>query len=184
MGQLIDDLLKLSRLTRAEMRFEPVDLSVTARAIAGDLQRTAPHRSVSFGIEPGVIARGDPRLLRVLLENLIGNAWKYTSRHPTARIEFGCTAVDGETAYYVRDDGAGFDPAYADKLFRPFQRLHTLEEFEGAGVGLATVQRVVRRHGGRIWADAAPEQGATFYFTLGGAAEEGDGAGTHLATAA
>ena len=167
MGQLIDDLLKLSRLTRAEIRCEPIDLSVVAHSIASDLQRTAPARSVTFAIEPAVIASGDARLLRVLLENLLGNAWKYTSRHPTAHIDFGRSYAEGEVAYYVRDDGAGFDPAHADKLFRPFQRLHTVEEFEGAGVGLATVQRVVRRHGGRIWADAAPEKGATFFFTLG-----------------
>ncbi len=166
MGQLIDDLLQLSRLTRAEMRLEPIDLSAIARSIASDLQRAQPGRTVAFSIEPGLTARGDPRLLRVLLENLLGNAWKYTSRHPSAHIAFGRSSENGESVYFVRDDGAGFDLAYADKLFRPFQRLHTSEEFEGAGVGLATAQRVVRRHGGRIWADAAPERGATFFFTL------------------
>ncbi|MDX2169783.1 MAG: ATP-binding protein [Deltaproteobacteria bacterium] len=166
MGQLIDDLLQLSRLTRSEMHFEAIDLSGLARSIVGDLQRTQPHRQVTAEIQTGVIARGDPRLLRVLLENLLGNAWKYTSRQPHARIAFGVTGQDGEQAYYVRDDGCGFDLAYADKLFRPFQRLHTVEEYEGAGVGLATAQRVVRRHGGRIWADSAPGRGATFYFTL------------------
>jgi signal transduction histidine kinase len=184
MGQLIDDLLKLSRLTRADIHFEPIDLSAVARTIAGDLQRTDAARQVTFNIEPEVTANGDPRLLRVLLENLIGNAWKYTSRHPTARIDFGRTSEAGESAYFVRDDGAGFDLAYADKLFRPFQRLHTVEEFEGAGVGLATVQRVVRRHGGRIWADAAPEKGATFFFTLGNEAEDKESDRTNLATAA
>jgi signal transduction histidine kinase len=174
MSQLIDDLLQLSRLTRAEMHYEAIDLSGMARAIAADLQRNDSTRAVVFNVEPGVIARGDPRLVRVLLDNLLGNAWKYTSRHPTAQISFGRTTEDGEVVYYVRDDGAGFDLAYADKLFRPFQRLHTMEEFEGAGVGLATAQRVVRRHGGRIWADAAPEQGATFFFTLPTAVEESD----------
>jgi signal transduction histidine kinase len=166
MGQLIDDLLQLSRLTRSEMHFEAIDLSGLARSIIGDLQRTHPSRQVSAEIQTGVIARGDPRLLRVLLENLIGNAWKYTGRQTHARIAFGITGQDGEQVYYVRDDGCGFDLAYADKLFRPFQRLHTVEEYEGAGVGLATAQRVVRRHGGRIWADSSPGRGATFYFTL------------------
>jgi signal transduction histidine kinase len=172
MAQLIDDLLQLSRLTRAEMHFEPIDLSALARAIAVDLQRAQPGRTVAFSIEPGLSARGDPRLLRVLLENLIGNAWKYTSRHPTAHISFGHTIENGEVVFHVRDDGAGFDVAYADKLFRPFQRLHTVEEFEGAGIGLATAQRVVRRHSGRIWADSVPEQGATFSFTLQTAGSE------------
>ena len=127
MSQLIDDLLQLSRLTRAEMHSEPIDLSGMARIIASDLQRTDPKRSATFNIESGVTACGDPRLVRVLLENLIGNAWKYTSRHPSAQIAFGRSSNDGEVAYFVRDDGAGFDIAYADKLFRPFQRLHTME---------------------------------------------------------
>ncbi len=184
MGQLIDDLLQLSRLTRIELQCEPMDLSAMARTIAGDLQRTSPERNVTFTIESGIVTRGDPRLLRVLLENLIGNAWKYTSRHPTAHIAVGRIQQGDEAVYYVRDDGAGFDPTYADKLFRPFQRLHTVEEFDGAGVGLATSQRVVRRHGGRIWADAAPEKGATFFFTLPSPLEEPDPAREPLATAA
>jgi signal transduction histidine kinase len=184
MSQLIDDLLKLSRLTRAEIHCEPIDLSAVARSIASDLQRAAPERSVTFAIEPDVMASGDPRLLRVLLENLLGNAWKYTSRHASAHIEFGRAYAQGEVTYFVRDDGAGFDPAYADRLFRPFQRLHTADEFEGAGVGLATVQRVVRRHGGRIWAEAAPEHGATFFFTLGTAAADPEREPARLASAA
>jgi signal transduction histidine kinase len=184
MSQLIDDLLQLSRLTRAEMHCEPIDLTGLAHAIVADLQRADPDRTVVFNLEPGVTAHGDPRLVRVLLENLLGNAWKYTSRHPTAQISFGRNGEDGEAVYYVRDDGAGFDLAYADKLFRPFQRLHTMEEFEGAGVGLATAQRVVRRHGGRIWADAAPEKGATFFFTLPAAVEEPETAHEPMATAA
>jgi len=167
MGQLIDDLLQLSRLTRTEMHFEAIDLSALARTIAGDLQRTQPTRQVTFEIQAGVMARGDPRLVRVLLENLLGNAWKYTGRQASARIAFGTTSHDGEPVYTISDDGCGFDLAYADKLFRPFQRLHTVEEYEGAGVGLATAQRVVRRHGGRIWADASPGRGARFFFTLG-----------------
>ena len=184
MSQLIDDLLQLSRLTRAEMHCEAIDLTGIARAIVADLQRADPNRTVVCNIEPGVTAHGDPRLVRVLLENLLGNAWKYTSRHPTAQITFGRNSEDGEVVYYVRDDGAGFDLAYADKLFRPFQRLHTMDEFEGAGVGLATAQRVVRRHGGRIWADAAPEKGATFFFTLPAVIEEPETTHEPLATAA
>jgi signal transduction histidine kinase len=167
MGQLIDDLLQLSRLTRAEMHFDTIDLSAMARSIITDLQRTHPQRDVDIAIQPGINASGDPRLLRVLLENLLGNAWKYTSRKPSAQIAFGTSGAGRALVYYVRDDGCGFDPAYADKLFRPFQRLHTVEEYEGAGVGLATAQRVVRRHGGRIWAESAPDRGATFFFTLG-----------------
>jgi len=183
MGQLIDDLLQLSKLTRSEMHFESIDLSALARSIAADLQRTQPKRQVTFEIQSGVVARGDPRLLRVLLENLLGNAWKYTSRHANAHISFGTASEDGTCSYFVRDDGCGFDLAYSDKLFRPFQRLHTVEEYEGAGVGLATAQRVVRRHGGRIWADSAPDQGATFCFTLGNRPEAHDPFPEQLAAA-
>ncbi|MEO8604138.1 MAG: ATP-binding protein [bacterium] len=167
MGQLIDDLVELSKLTRSELRFEPVDLSDTARSIASDLQRAQPTRQVTFDIQSGVTARGDPHLLRVLLENLLGNAWKYTSRQTRARISFGTADQNGDVAFFVRDDGCGFNLAHADKLFRPFQRLHTVDEYEGAGVGLASAQRVVHRHGGRIWADSTPAQGSTFSFTLG-----------------
>ena len=166
MAQLIDDLLKLSRLTRGEMRHETLDLSQLAQAIAAELQQQAPDREVEFIIEEGLVASGDARLLRVVLENLLGNAWKYTSKHPHARIEFGFAQNNGETAYFVRDDGAGFDMAYADKLFGVFQRLHSEKEFDGTGIGLATVQRIIHRHGGRVWAEGAVEQGATFYFTL------------------
>ncbi|HEY73406.1 MAG TPA: GAF domain-containing protein [Thermoflexia bacterium] len=166
MGQLIDDLLKLSRLTRGQMRREQIDLSGLAREIAGELRETQPGRAAEFVIEPDLAADGDARLLRVMLQNLLGNAWKFTAHHPRARIEFGVTEHDGERAYFVRDDGAGFDMAYADKLFGAFQRLHTRTEFEGSGIGLATVQRIVYRHGGRVWAKGAVEQGATFYFTL------------------
>jgi len=148
------------------MRREQIDLSGLAREIAGELRETQPGRAAEFVIEPDLAADGDARLLRVMLQNLLGNAWKFTAHHPRARIEFGVTEHDGERAYFVRDDGAGFDMAYADKLFGAFQRLHTRTEFEGSGIGLATVQRIVYRHGGRVWAKGAVEQGATFYFTL------------------
>jgi signal transduction histidine kinase len=164
MGELIDDLLKLSRLTRIEMYREEVDLSAIARSIADDLHRVEPERRVEFVIPEKLFAYGDPRLLKAALENLVDNAWKFTAKEPQAPIEFGFDA--GTQAYYVRDDGAGFDMAYADKLFGPFQRLHTSREFEGTGIGLATVQRVVHRHGGRVWAEDVPQRGATFYFTL------------------
>jgi PAS domain S-box-containing protein len=166
MGRLIDDLLRLSRVTRAEMHYTHVDLGALARQIADELRRAEPERQVEFVIAPVVTEHADPGLVRVLLENLLQNAWKFTGKHPTARIEFGVLAQNDETVYYVRDDGAGFDMAYADKLFGAFQRLHSLTEFPGTGIGLATVQRVVHRHGGRVWAESAVEQGATIYFTL------------------
>lgn len=166
MGQLIDDLLNLSRVSRGELRMQRVDLSALAQKVIDLLRESAPERDVEFVIEEGVIADGDPRLLRVVLENLFGNAWKFTSKHPRARIEFGRTERQGRLVYFVRDDGAGFDMAYLDKLFGAFQRLHSPSEFEGTGIGLATVQRIIHRHGGRIWAEGAVEQGATFYFTL------------------
>ncbi|MCS0631189.1 PAS domain S-box protein [Telluria mixta] len=168
MAQLIDDLLTLSRLSRTEIRRETVDLSAIARSIAGELRALEPQREVEFVIEEGVTAHGDARLLRAVLENLLGNAWKYTSRHARARIEFGSELRnDGRRVYYVRDDGAGFDMAYAGKLFGAFQRLHTAAEFPGTGVGLSIVQRIVHRHGGEVWAAAAPEAGAMFRFVLG-----------------
>jgi len=167
MAQLIDDLLNLSHVSRGEMRMETVDLSGMAREIVSDLQRQASERKVTFVIADNLISRGDPRLLRVALENLLGNAWKYTSKHPASRIEFGARRQpDGKTAFFVRDDGAGFDMAYAGKLFGAFQRLHGPAEFAGTGIGLATVQRIIHRHGGRVWAEGAVEQGATFCFTL------------------
>lgn len=166
MAGLIDEMLQLSRITRSEIRRESVDLSAKAVEIAAELRRRQPERRVEIMIEEGMTAEGDPQLLEVVLENLLGNAWKFTSRHETARIEFGSFEKDGRRVYFVRDDGAGFDPAFAGKLFAPFQRLHSAREFEGTGVGLATVQRIVRRHGGDIWAEGAPEKGATFYFTL------------------
>ena len=167
MGQLIEDLLRLARVAQYEMVQQVVNLSDLVRVIAADLQRSEPSRRVEFVIAPGVVATGDARLLRIALENLFGNAWKYTSKHPTARIEFGTTERDDLVVYFVRDDGAGFDMAYAQKLFGAFQRLQAEPEFEGTGVGLATVQRIMHRHGGRIWAEGAVDKGATFYFTLG-----------------
>ncbi len=166
MARLIDDLLKLSRVTRADMSYRQVDLSAMAKAIAGELKETNPERAVEFVVAEGATAPGDASLLRAVLENLLNNAWKYTARHPRARIEFGVVEQDGRPAYFVRDDGAGFDMAYAGKLFTPFQRLHDSAEFEGTGIGLATAQRIVRRHGGRIWAEGEVEKGAVFYFTL------------------
>jgi light-regulated signal transduction histidine kinase (bacteriophytochrome) len=166
MGVLIDDLIQLSRLTRDEFHAEEVDLSALAEKAAVELRSRDRGRVVEFRIQPGVRAAGDPRLLWHVFDNLLGNAWKFTARNPEARIEFGARANGGETQYYVRDNGVGFDMAYASRLFSPFQRLHARSDFEGSGIGLATVQRVVRRHGGRVWAEAQPDRGATFYFTL------------------
>ena len=166
MAALIDDLLKLARVSRAEMRTETVDLTRMAQDIAAELQRTDTARHVDFVITPGLTTQADSRLLRVALENLLRNSWKYTARQPQARVEFGSVDVNGGRAFAVRDNGAGFDMKYADKLFGVFQRLHSAAEFDGTGVGLATVQRIINRHGGRIWAEGAVDQGATFYFTL------------------
>jgi light-regulated signal transduction histidine kinase (bacteriophytochrome) len=166
MGELIDDLLKLSRVTRSEMKLEMVNLSTLAQSIATEVQKTQPERQVEFVISPGLSAKGDERLLHILLENLLGNAWKFTAKHPQARIAFGSTQVGGKQVFFVRDDGAGFDMTYADKLFAPFQRLHSEGEFPGIGIGLATAQRIIHRHGGRVWAEGEIEKGATFYFTL------------------
>ncbi len=167
MGLLIDDLLNLSRLSRTEMHRQSLDISALARSIAGDLQKAQPERQIELRIEKGLKTTADPGLLRVVLENLLSNAWKFTSKRASARIEFGIARDNGTPAYFVRDDGAGFDPAYADRLFGAFQRLHATTEFAGTGIGLATVQRIVHRHGGRIWAESAVDRGATFYFTMG-----------------
>ncbi len=166
MAQLIDDLLGLARVTRSELRHEHVDLSTLTATIVGEFQRAYPDRQVEVVIAPGLVAHADTRLLHVVLENLLGNAWKFTVKCPCARIEVGAVPCDGQVAYFVRDNGAGFDMAYADKLFGAFQRLHAMTEFSGTGIGLATVQRIIHRHGGRVWAEAAVEQGATFYFTV------------------
>lgn len=166
MGTLIDDILELSRVTRQEMRRVRVDLSQMAAELLEERARTAPEHRVEVLITPDCKTFGDPQLLRVMLQNLLENAWKYSSKQPAPRIEFGQETHDGETAFFVRDNGVGFDMQYADRLFTPFQRLHRPEEFEGTGIGLATVARIVRRHGGRIWTEAAPQKGATFRFTL------------------
>jgi signal transduction histidine kinase len=168
MAQLIDDLLNLSRVTRGEFQREHVDLSDIARVAATCLQKAEPARNVDFVIADGLADEGDVRLLAIVLENLIGNAWKYSSKRDDARIEVGTTASNGPRTYFVRDNGAGFDMAHADKLFGVFQRLHSESEFEGTGIGLATVQRIIHRHGGHIWAEGKVNQGATFFFTLSG----------------
>jgi signal transduction histidine kinase len=168
MEQLIEALLELSQLSRYDLRRIGTDLSEIAETTLAELQRRDPQRSVRWHVEPGLRVHADPRLMRVLLENLLGNAWKFTRDRTDASIEVGASAVAAgqRKAFYVRDNGAGFDPTYAERLFQPFQRLHPASRFEGTGIGLATVQRIVRRHGGRIWAQSKPEEGATFYFEL------------------
>ena len=166
MSALIEDLLNLSRITRATLRREPVDLTGLAVGVVEELRRRDPARTVVVDVARGLTANGDRQLLRIVLENLLGNAWKFTARRPEARISFGVEAGAGGPMFFVRDNGAGFDMAYADKLFAPFQRLHRSSEFEGTGIGLATVQRIVSRHGGRLTASAEVEVGATFSFTL------------------
>jgi PAS domain S-box-containing protein len=166
MGVLIDELLELSRVGRTEMRLTSVDLSAIAGEVVETLQNGEPQRRVHVTLTPGLVAHGDERLLRLLLQNLVDNAWKYTRHVPAAHIDFGMRSEADETVYYVRDNGAGFDMVFADKLFQPFQRLHRPEDFEGTGVGLAIVARIIKRHGGRIWVEATVGQGATFFFTL------------------
>jgi two-component system, sensor histidine kinase and response regulator len=165
--QLIDDVLYLARVTRAELRDQEVDLSGLARLLLDRMAEAESGRKVEVKVRPGVLVNGDGQLLRIALENLLENAWKFTAREPEARIEFGTSQVGGESAYFVRDNGAGFDMAYADRLFTPFRRLHGSSEFPGSGIGLATVQRIVHRHGGKVWAEGLLGQGATFYFTIG-----------------
>ena len=168
MSELIEAMLSLSRLTRGEITYETVDLSQTAQKIFDELKAREPGRKVDFIIQEGIKAKGDSQMLRIVLDNLLGNAWKFTSKHPTAKIEFGEKEVEGKTTYFVRDDGAGFVKEYAGKLFTAFQRLHTQEQFPGIGIGLATVQRIIHHHGGKAWAQGDVEKGATFYFTLCG----------------
>jgi light-regulated signal transduction histidine kinase (bacteriophytochrome) len=166
MGQLIDDMLGLSRVTRTEMCHEQVDLSSVARAIAVSLMERASERDVEFAIVDGLVAEGDPHLLNVVLTNLLGNSFKFTGKTEDARIEFGCTTIRERNTFYIRDNGVGFDMNYARNMFAPFQRMHTLSEFPGTGIGLAIVQRIIHRHGGRVWAEGEVNHGATFYFTL------------------
>jgi len=164
MGILIDDLLNLSRVTRSQMQREIVDLSDLAWRVVGDLQAQTTERSVAVSIAPGLEVEADPRLIQIVLENLIGNAWKFSARNPSARIEIGAGTANGQKTFFVKDNGAGFDMNYAQKLFGAFQRLHGVNEFEGTGIGLATVQRIIHRHGGRVWAEGKVGEGATFYF--------------------
>ncbi len=176
MGELIDDLLKLSRVNRSELRHTKVDLSRIAREVVTELRQPEADRQVEVIIKEELTADGDPQLLKVAMENLLGNAWKFTSRQPQARIEFGRSEVNGRSTFFVRDNGAGFDMSYANKLFGAFQRLHSMAEFPGTGIGLATVQRVIHRHGGEVWAEGAVGQGAAFFFTLSLKGRHHDGA--------
>lgn len=166
MQRLIDDMLSLARVTRNELAIAELDLSALANRICVELRESEPERKVETLVRPGMEVAGDANLLSVALGNLLRNAWKFTGRHPTARIEFDTQQQNGETVYFVRDDGAGFDMRYAAKLFREFQRMHRQQDFEGSGIGLAIASRIIQRHGGRIWAEGAPGRGATFYFTL------------------
>jgi PAS domain S-box-containing protein len=177
MAQLIDGLLSLSRLTRGEIARDKVDLTAIAQGCAARLREATPTRPVELMVAEGLVADGDARLLTAALDNLLGNAWKFTGKTDSARIQVGKRVEGGQPVFFVQDNGAGFEQAYADKLFGAFQRLHTATEFEGSGIGLATVQRIVRRHGGRVWAEGEVGRGATFYFTLqaGGAREEANG---------
>jgi two-component system, sensor histidine kinase and response regulator len=167
MSQLIDDVLYLSRVTRTELRDQEVDLSEVAELVVSRLQEGQPNRPVEVKIRPSVVVTGDGQLLKIALENLLQNAWKFTGKQAEPRIEFGVTQTSGEPTYFIRDNGAGFEMTYAARLFGPFQRLHSQQEFPGSGIGLATVQRIIHRHGGKVWAEGLVGQGATFYFTLG-----------------
>lgn len=170
MRGLIEDMLRFSRVANAELRMEPVDLGAMAQRIIADFQMQEPDRKVELviGNQPGtpLNAEADAVLLKTVLENLLGNAWKYTGRKEQSRIEFGCRQEAGQQIYFVKDDGAGFDMGRRERLFKPFQRLHLKEDFPGTGIGLASVQRIINRHGGRIWAEGCPGEGATFFFTL------------------
>jgi signal transduction histidine kinase len=171
MSLLVDGFLELARVARREMKEERVDLSGMAASILQDLRARNPDRPMEWTIQPGIVGKGDAQLLRIALDNLIQNAWKFTQGCPDPRISVGTESGDGGTALYVRDNGAGFDMTHADRLFKPFERLHTADEFPGSGIGLATVQRIIDRHAGKVWAVGTVGRGATFYFTLGGAIE-------------
>jgi signal transduction histidine kinase len=166
MGQLIDALLSLARVTRSELKPESIDLSSLARSVTDQLAAAERSHAVEVVVQEGLQGQIDRALARTLLENLLGNAWKFTRKTSPARIEIGVTEIDGAQAFFVRDNGAGYDMAHADKLFAPFQRLHPAREFPGTGIGLATSQRIVDRHGGRMWAEGKVGEGATFFFTL------------------
>lgn len=166
MTRIIDELLLLSKVSRAEVQRQNINLSKVAGLIVAELKEASPDRSVIVDIQPGITAQADGKLVERALFNLLGNAWKFAARKENARIEFGVREENGKTVYSVKDNGAGFDQRYADKLFKPFQRLHSEQEFEGTGIGLAMVERIVLRHGGKIWAEGKPGEGAAFYFTL------------------
>ncbi|WP_306536850.1 ATP-binding protein [Geobacter sp.] len=166
MGQLVDDLLHLTKVTRSEMRRRTVDLTAMAQEIAADCRHTQPDRRAEFNIQGGLVANADENLLRIVMVNLLANAWKFSAREPVSRIDVGSTERDGKTVFFVKDNGVGFDMAYVGKLFGPFERLVSFNEFEGTGIGLATVKRIVERHGGMVWAEGEPGKGATFHFTL------------------
>jgi signal transduction histidine kinase len=166
MGTLIDDLLRLSRLTRTEMLVEKVNLTELAWSVINELQKSEPERVVRIEIAEGLEVTADPKLMRIALENLLGNAWKFTAKRSEATIELGSTNEGAKTTYFVRDNGAGFDMAYVGKLFTPFQRLHSIEEYPGTGIGLGTVQRIMNRHGGRVWAEGQVDRGAAFHFSF------------------
>jgi light-regulated signal transduction histidine kinase (bacteriophytochrome) len=166
LAELMDDLLHLSRMTRADINVDKVNLSELAQKVVDELKKSEPRRKVEIIINPDMIVYGDRNMLDIMLENLIGNAWKYSRKTAKPKIEIGITENSGKQAYFVRDNGVGFDLVYVNKLFKPFQRLHVETEFAGNGIGLATVQRIVRRHGGQVWAEAKVGEGATFYFTL------------------
>jgi len=164
---LVDDLLKLSRITRTEFKKELTDLSKLASETLAAMQEIEPDRKVETSVTPDLLTKGAPQLLQIVLNNLLGNAWKFSSQEAQTKIEVGRTVIDGENVFFVRDNGVGFNMAYSDKLFGAFQRLHGVNEFPGTGIGLATVQRIINRHGGRIWAESEVGKGAVFYFTLG-----------------
>lgn len=166
MNELINTLLSFSRLMHSAMHPEMVDLGEMAREIAAGLMLAQPQRRVNFNVAEGVVAKADAKLLRVVMENLLGNAWKYTGKKEEALVEFGITEFNGKSAYFVRDNGIGFSMNHADKIFAAFQRLHANKEFEGIGIGLCTVRRIIQRHGGQVWAEGNVGTGATFYFTL------------------
>ena len=166
MAELIEDMLKLSRITRSEMDIIKVNLSNIAKSITDELRKSQPQRIVNIKIADSLEDWADPRLMRIVLENLLGNAWKFTGEKEPAEIEFGLIKKDEAEIYFVRDNGAGFDMEYAHKLFAPFQRLHNIEEYPGTGIGLAIIKRIIHRHGGKVWAEGVPDKGATFYFTL------------------
>ena len=170
MSQYMEDMLSLAQVGQRALRREPIDFSALVRSVVDDVARLHPGRAVERVIADGVRVQGDVSLLRGALENLVGNAFKFSQRVPQARVEFGSALSEGERVYYIKDNGAGFDMQYAPKLFSPFQRLHRAEEFPGTGIGLATVKRIINRHEGRIWAESALGRGATFWFTLPAAA--------------